>query len=592
MPNPAARLAALRTWMQQQGLDAWYQPSADPHDGEYVPAHWQGRAWLSGFDGSAGTLVVTAQQAGLWTDGRYYIQAEQQLQGSGIQLFRQVDPGVPSPSEWLATTLAAGATLGFEPDCLSLAQARQFTQAGLTLAPQANGLDAIWSERPPLPMAPAYLHQQGEEAEPARHRLQRLYQAVQAQGADHHIIASLDDIGWALNLRGQDVPYHPLALAYLLLTPTHTVLFIDLTKLNHRLQQHLQAAGVQVLAYQQVYTELAQLPAEARILLDPQRIHMGLVTALPSSVHWVEGAQPSTALKAIKHPRELAHWQQAMRYDGIAMVRLMRWLEQAIPQGEATELSVEEELQRLRASQPGYHLDSFRTIAGFGPHGAMMHYGATPASNQRIQAESFFLLDSGGQYEQGTTDITRTFNFGPLSQQQRLDYTLTLQGLIRLSKAHFKAGTRGTQLDVLARAALWQQGIDYACGTGHGVGFFMNVHEGPHSLSQRWIDVALQPGMVVTIEPGVYRSGEYGIRIENLMQVVPAERTEFGQFYRFEPLTLAPINLAPLLPGYLSVDELAWLNAYHQRVYAELSPYLQAEEQAWLAQACQPWSNE
>lgn len=578
------RLSALREQMREYQLNAYLIPDSDPHSSEYLAEHWQGRRWISGFTGTAGTVVITQDQAGLWTDGRYYIQAEEQLAGSGIVLFRAADPGVPDWNQWLQQILPAGSRVGFDGNTISINQARALTEHGLEIVPEHDLLNIIWRDRPAVPTDPAFEHREEFAGLSVAEKLVQVRQMMVQHKADFQLLNSLDDIAWLFNIRGSDLPYCPQVLSHSLVGMEQCWLFIAPDKMPAQLAEKLNQQGVTLQDYQCCASCLAQLPASATLRLDPAVTNLSLYQHLSSTIKVQQGQQLTTALKAIKNPVEQKHFHQCMQNDGVAMVRFMRWLEEQVPTGSVTELSAEAMLESLRQQIPGYQQPSFRTIAGYLAHGAKMHYAATPESDITIEQHGFFLVDSGGQFPNGTTDITRTFNYGTLTDQEREDYTLVLKAYIALSRARFKQGSRGTQIDALARAPLWERGIDYSCGTGHGVGFFLNVHEGPHSLSQKWIDEPLKPGMTVTIEPGIYREGQYGIRIENTLLVVEDITTEFGTFYRFEPLTLAPINTQPVIQSLLSDEELSWLNQYHQRVFDRLAPLLNEEEQTWLKQ--------
>lgn len=579
IPN---RLAALREQMREHHLDAYLISDSDPHCSEYLSEHWQGRRWISGFTGTAGSVVITQNQAGLWTDGRYYIQAEEQLSGSGIVLFRAADPNVPDWNLWLQQVLPVGSRVGFDGDTVSIDQAQALLDYGLEIAPEYDLLNIVWQDRPAPPLGSVFEHSEEFAGLTVADKLAELRQSMLQHKTDFQLVNSLDDIAWLFNIRGIDLPYCPLVLSHALVGSEQCWLFIEPDKMPDSLSDKLRQQGVTLQDYQSCAAKLAQLPSSATLRLDSAVTNITLYQQLPASIKVQRGQQLTTALKAIKNSTEQKHFHQCMRDDGVAMVRFMRWLEEKVPTGKVTELSAEAKLESLRQQITGYQQPSFRTIAGYLAHGAKMHYAATSESNVTIEQHGFFLVDSGGQFPNGTTDITRTFNFGSLTDKEREDYTLVLKAFISLSKARFKQGCRGTQIDALARAPLWERGIDYSCGTGHGVGFFLNVHEGPHSLSQKWIDEPLQPGMTVTIEPGIYREGEYGIRIENILLVVEDITTEFGTFYRFEPLTLAPINTLPVVRSLLSDNEILWLNRYHQHVYDSLSPILETDEREWL----------
>lgn len=581
MQFPSERLSALRALMQTSGLDAYFIPDADPHNSEYLADHWQGRRWISGFTGTAGSVMVTLKDAGLWTDGRYYIQAEEQLEGSGIRLFRAADIGVPSWSQWLAQTLPAGSKVGFDGQCVTLNQVRELQAHGFDVVPE-DLLNTLWPDRPAPPPGPAFEHSVAYSGLAICDKLDQLRTLMAQHKTDYQLLNSLDDIAWLFNIRGTDLPYCPLVMCHALVGKDQCWLFIDPEKLSSELEGKLAAQEITLRHYDHCDSVLRDLPVGRTLRLSPDITNICLFNSIPSGVIIQEGQQLTTPLKAIKNDVEQKHFQRCMLDDGVAVVRFAHWLEQEVPQGHVTELSAEAKLESLRQLISGYQQPSFRTIAGFKAHGAKMHYGACEASDLNVTDDGFFLVDSGGQFKNGTTDITRTYHFGEPSEQEKKDYTLVLRAHIALAKARFRQGCRGTQIDALARAPLWEEGIDYACGTGHGVGFFLNVHEGPHSLSQKWIDEPLKPGMTVTIEPGIYREHQYGIRIENTLLVVDDVTTEFGTFYRFEPLTLAPIDTRHVLVELMTDAERLWLNHYHQNVYQALSPLLNDTECQWL----------
>ena len=578
------RIAQLRELMQKKEIDAWIVPSSDAHNSEYVADYWQGRTWLSGFTGSAGTLLVTADHAGLWTDGRYFIQAEKELTGSGIELFRMFNPGVPTFAQWLANTLPDDSVIGFDGKVVSQSQTevilQAFAEKPVRLSSDTDLLSALWEDRPALPTEPIFRHDETFAGKSCADKLNDIRNEMSKKNASHHLLSTLDDIAWALNLRGSDVPMNPIFIAYLLIHPEGATLFVDSAKVDASIACYLTDYGVDTQPYDAVWDTLSSLAPDAAILLDPVNTSRAVIDAL--TIDTVEDKNPSTLMKAIKNDTEIAHFRQALRKDGVAMVRFAKWLEENIPNETVTELLAEQQLMSYRAQMAGYKEDSFRTIAGYGEHGAMMHYAATDATNVTVKPGSFFLVDSGGQYPDGTTDITRTFAFGELTEQEKNDYTLVLQGHIELSMAVFKTGTRGCNLDILARSPLWKAGIDYGCGTGHGVGFFLNVHEKPHGFSQSLIDEPFRAGMVVTNEPGIYREGVHGVRIENIMLVKTHFETEFGLYLSFEPITLAPICTRGILLEKLTPEQRQWLNDYHQTVYKELAPLLDAEEVDFL----------
>lgn len=591
------RLASLRDAMQRHGATACLVPGADPHLSEYLPPHWQAREWLSGFTGSAGTLVVTADFAGLWTDSRYFEQADEQLAGSGIELMRLRVPHAPEYLDWLQDALGEGQVLAVAGDSLAEAARRRLRTllepAGARLRTDLDLPGAIWTDRPALPAAPIRAQPEAFVDAPRAACLQRVREAMQHAGASHHLLSSLDDIAWITRLRGADVAYNPVFLAHLLVAPRDATLFVDEAKLDPALRERLRADGVGIAGYAALRGTLAALPAGARVLLDPTRTVADVVDALPADAARIERANPSTAMKAIKSPAELEHVRATMRADGVALVRAFARVERALAGGDTlTELDIDTILLEERARHPEFVGESFATIAGYMAHGALPHYRATPERHATLQADGLLLVDSGGQYHGGTTDVTRVWAFGATTAEQRRDATRVLQGLIALSAARFPEGASGPQLDALARAPIWADGADYGHGTGHGVGYFLNVHEGPHGIrppAPGGALVPLQPGMITSIEPGLYKTGRHGIRHENLAAVVEAAQTEFGTFLAFETLTLCPIDTRALEPSLLSPSELAWLNAYHARVRDVLLPVLDnASDRDWLRMRCAP----
>ncbi|SHF41234.1 Xaa-Pro aminopeptidase [Modicisalibacter ilicicola DSM 19980] len=594
--TPQARLAALRDAMQAQAIDAWWLPSSDPHGSEYLPEHWQGRAWLSGFDGSVGTLVVTRQSAGLWVDSRYWVQAEEQLAGSGITLMKLQPGQAQAPMQWLAGELPAGATLGFDASVVSLANARQLEEVlapkGIALRGDIDLLDAIWPGRPALPEAPVFEHPVAYTGSSRREKLARLREAMAEHGADWHIVSTLDDIAWLTNLRGADVDFNPVFLAHLLVGPERATLFVAPGKLDAALTEALGRDGIAIADYDAAAHALAELPGHARLLLDPARLSLALFQALPDTLEITEAYQPSTLAKGCKEEKELAHVRQAMEEDGAALCEFFAWLEEALAQGERiTELTIDERITAERAAREGFVSRSFATIAAFNANGALPHYHATEAAHSVIEGNGLLLIDSGGQYPGGTTDITRVVPIGEITAAQREDFTRVLKGTIALSRAHFPRGIPAPQLDAIARAPLWASGRDYGHGTGHGVGYFLNVHEGPQVIA--WYapsspHTAMQPGMITSIEPGVYRPGQWGVRIENLAANRPAERSDFGEFLEFETLTLCPIDTRCIDVALLGDEEIAWLDTYHAEVRERLAPKVGESARAWLNERTAP----
>ncbi len=586
--------------MHKHGIAAVLVPSADPHLSEYLPAHWQARAWLSGFDGSAGTLIVTADHAGLWTDSRYFAQAEHQLAGSGVDLMKLRVAHTAEHVEWLQKHLHESDVLAIAGDTLALSTKKQLERKladiGATLRTDLDLPGEAWLDRPALPLAPVTEHPAPYASVPRHEKLERLRAAMRKLGATHHLLSSLDDIAWLTNLRGSDVECNPVFLAHLLVqTQGRTTLFVNRAKLTDTLVAALAADGVEIADYATVTSALAELGANDSLLLDGGRIVSAIDGAIGSGVKRIEAANPTTAFKAIKNEADLEHIREVMRRDGAALVRGFRRLEQRLAAGMSmTELDVDALLYEERSAQPGFVGESFSTIAGYMANGALPHYRATPESHSTLQPRGLLLIDSGGQYLGGTTDITRVLALGPTTDEQRLDATLVLKGMIALSRARFPKGASGPQLDALARAPLWACGMDYGHGTGHGVGYFLNVHEGPHGIRAPVTGgalVPLEPGMISSIEPGLYKPGRHGIRHENLVVVIEADASEFGQFHAFETLTMCPFDRRALELGLLNPEERAWLDDYHASVRAALGPLLEDADLLWLEAHCAPLSS-
>lgn len=591
--STSERLRELRGAMQRHGVDAVVVPSADPHLSEYLPARWQGRHWLSGFTGSAGTLVVTADFAGLWTDSRYFEQAGQELAGSEVSLMRLGQSQSAEHVDWLCTRLQRGQTVAVAAEVLSLGlqelMQQRLHRRGLRLRTELDLVAEIWEDRPSLPTAAIREHRSDMTSSTRRERLARVREAVAAAGASHHLVSSLDDVAWITNLRGSDVPYNPVFLAHLFIGPENAVLFVPPGKIPAELGRELGADGIVLADYGATTAALSGLSEDTRLLLDPRRVVYGLVRSVAEGVTLLPQPNPSQRFKALKTTAELQRIRQTMREDGVALVRFLIWLQREVGSGRLTELDVAAELRRLREQRPDFVGESFATIAGYQANGALPHYRASAEHHATLRPEGLLLVDSGGQYEGGTTDVTRTIALGPTSEEQQRDYTLVLKGMIALSRARFPAGTTGPQLDALARAPIWSAGINYGHGTGHGVGYFLNVHEGPQAIRPPQPGEAAEPlavGMVTSNEPGIYRPGRHGVRIENLIATVSAGGGEFGEFLAFDTLTLCPIDTAPLCRDMLETAERDWLDWYHAQVEAELSPLLDAEEQNWLAAAC------
>ena len=591
----AQRIASAQAAMKELGLTACLVPSSDPHLSEYLPARWQGREWLSGFTGSMGTLTLTQTRAALFADSRYWTQAEAELAGSGIELVKIETGASTHHVQWLANAVTAGQAAGVDGAVLGLAAAQQLREAlakvGATLRTDIDLFAHIWSDRADLPQAPVYEHDAAFVGAQRSDKLAQVRAAMDHFKASHHFISTVDDIAWLFNLRGSDVSYNPVFLAHALIDATTATLFVANGKVPSELAERLKSNGVLLQDYPMAGPALAALPDSAVLLLDPRRVTLGLRESAPAAVKVVEAINPSVLLKSRKGAAEAAHVRAAMEQDGAAMCNFYAWFEAAQGKERMTELTIDERLTAERAKRPGFVGLSFNTIAGFNANGAMPHYRATEESHAVIEGDGLLLIDSGGQYPGGTTDITRVWPIGTPSAAQKRDYTLVLKGTIGLSRARFPLGTLSPMLDALARAPLWEQGMEYGHGTGHGVGYFLNVHEGPQSISKAIPDVnmAMQSGMITSIEPGLYRAGQWGVRIENLVLNVPfASNEPFGDFLEFETLTLCPIDTRCIQKELLRSDEVAWLNAYHATVCARLSPLLSGPGLAWLMTRTEP----
>ncbi|MFO8064762.1 MAG: aminopeptidase P family protein [Spirochaetia bacterium] len=599
--NIEQRVEALRDRMRKHELNAYIIPSSDPHQSEYPPAHWKARQWISGFEGSAGTVVVTGDTAGLWTDARYYLEAEEALRGTPIHLFRSGEQDVPDYVDWLATHLEAGDRVGFDGSVMALETSRNLesvlSNAHITVHPVGDLLEPLWQDRPPLPDAPAYLIENGLTGESREEKLERVRSAIEETGTQAHIIATLDDIAWVLNIRGSDVPFNPVILAYLAVQKDTAHLFVDETKLSDGDRNTLTAAGVTIEPYDALGRFLAHLPSDTPVLYDPARVGAGLAQAFPTDGTHVERRNPSTDFKARKNTTELSHIRSCMISDGVAMEQFFYWLEQHAPGGpggpgepggELTEQDIAVKLAELRAARPGFVNESFDTIAGYGAHGAIVHYRVTPDTNARIKPGAPLLVDSGGQYRTGTTDITRTVSVGEPTEEVRTDFTLVLKAHIALATTQFPRGTTGHQLDAIPRRLMWHHGANYGHGTGHGVGFFLNVHEGPQRISPLPNSVALKPGMVISNEPGLYRPGRHGIRIENLVVVGEGTDTEFDRFLTFETVTLCHIERSLIDATMLSTEEREWVDSYHDMVWERIGGEVSEPIKSWLREKTAP----
>lgn len=584
------RLAALREVMKQESIDAFIFPSTDPHNGEYVPEHWEGRKWISGFNGSAGTAVVTMNAAALWTDSRYFLAAAEQLEGTEFKLMKERVEGTPSIIKWLGQKLSfvSSPVVGIDGMVNSEASVEELiaglrNEGGITVRTNFDPLERIWTDRPPVPQDKITVHPIEYAGESCASKLERIRARLKDMHAYGMLAAALDDIAWTLNLRGSDVHCNPVFVSYLLITSRHATLFVDGAKLDDGVREYLKGEGVDTADYNKVKDALAAY-SEYNILLDPCEINHTLFSAVRCEK--VTQPSPIPYMKAVKNSAETEGFRRAMLRDGVALVKFLRWLKPAVEAGGETEISIDRKLTSLRAEQKLFKDISFDTIAAYQEHGAVVHYEATPETDVPLRPEGLILIDSGAQYLDGTTDITRTIALGDVTEEQKLVYTLVLKGHIQLELCKFPRGASGTQLDALARKDMWRYGFNYMHGTGHGVGSYLNVHEGPHQIRMEYKPAPLVEGMTVTDEPGIYLAGRFGVRIENTLLIVPYRDTEFGSFLGFESLTLCPIDLAPVKKEMLLPEEKEWLNAYHRTVYDRLSPHLEDEDREWLASAC------
>ena len=582
------RIHALRMAFRPNNIKAFIIPSTDPHLSEYVAPYWMSREWISGFTGSAGTVVILMDKAGLWTDSRYFLQAEKELEGSGITLYKEMLPETPSITKFLCQNLKPGESVSIDGKMFSVQQVEQMKE---NLAPyqlQVNlfgdPLKSIWKDRPSMPDAPAFIYDVKYAGKSCGEKVAAIRTELKKKGIYALFLSSLDEIAWTLNLRGSDVHCNPVIVSYLLVTQDEVVYFISPEKITQEVNEYLQEQQVSLRKYDEAESFLNSFAGE-NILIDPKKTNYAIYSAINPVCKIVRGESPVTLLKAIRNEQEIAGIHHAMQRDGVALVRFLKWLEQSVPSGKETELSVDRKLHEFRAAQPLYMGESFDTIAGYKEHGAIVHYSATEESDVTLQPKGFLLLDSGAQYLDGTTDITRTIALGELTEEEKTDYTLILKGHIALAMAKFPAGTRGAQLDVLARMPIWSHGMNFLHGTGHGVGHFLSVHEGPQSIRMNENPIVLQPGMVTSNEPGVYKAGSHGIRTENLTLVCKDKEGMFGEYFKFETITLCPICKKGIIKEMLTAEEVKWFNDYHRTVYEKLSPSLNEEEKKWLLEA-------
>lgn len=576
--------------MQSKSISAYITYSTDPHSGEYVPAHWESRKWITGFTGSAGTAVITSDDGGLWTDSRYFIQAEEQLTDTRLKLFKEHMPETPSIPQWLCRVLKKGERVGIDGYTTPLQTVNELRNElsayGIEVVMIEDPYKTIWNDRPDLPDNKPFILEEKYSGESASSKISTIRNHISNTGTDYILISALDEIAWTLNMRGTDIECNPLFVSYLLISEKEATLYINKDKLTETTIDYLQSQGVGHRNYENIESDLTAISGR-KIAMSPS-INFAMYNAASEHNTVFIQASPVSKYKAVKNQTEINGFRNAMLRDGVAMVRFLIWLQKNIGNGNLTELSIDEQLYKERSTMENFRGISFATIAGYQEHGAIVHYEADEHSASILRPEGLLLIDSGAQYLDGTTDITRTIPLGSTTEEQKKDYTLVLKGFIQLAMAEFPQGTCGTQLDVLARLAMWKEGINYGHGTGHGVGHFLNVHEGPHQIRMNNVPTPLQPGMTVTNEPGIYRAGKYGIRTENTMLTVPSRKTDFGEFYKFEQLTLCPINTGTILWGMLSSEEISWLNEYHETVYSKLSPLLSDEEKQWLRNATNP----
>lgn len=589
--NINQRIEALRNYMCERGIHAFIFPSTDPHAGEYIPSHWKSRAWISGFNGSAGTAVVTLDKAALWTDARYFLAAEEQLAETSFVLMKERITGTPSIAEWLCENMDSEQTVGIDGTVNSITFTSSLHEAlkrkQIHLRTEYDPSETLWTDRPRIPQNPVIIHPLEYAGKSTREKISELRKTFSTDETEALLITALDEIAWTLNLRGNDVPCNPVFVSYLLLTKDETILFISPEKLTEEVRAYLANEGVETTLYKDIFHKLRVLNIKGIQL--PPETNYALVSALPVTCKTKVKESPVASLKAIKNEKEISGFRQAMVRDGVALVKFLRWLKPAVEAGGETEISIDKKLTSLRAAQPLYRDISFDTIAGYQEHGAIIHYKATPETEKPLHPEGLLLLDSGAQYADGTTDITRTIALGPLTEEQKLNYTLVLKGHIMLSSCKFPECASGTQIDVCARYAMWQEGMNFGHGTGHGVGSYLNVHEGPHQIRMNYVAAPIYAHMTITNEPGLYIPGKYGIRIENTLLTIPFCETEFGRFIGFEPLTLCPIDTAPILMERMTPEEIIWLNDYHKTVCDRILPSLEnKDDREWLINATKP----
>jgi Xaa-Pro aminopeptidase len=590
------KLQVLRNLMTEKGVDAYIIPSSDPHQNEYIPPCWQFRSWISGFTGSAGTIVVTADFAGLWTDSRYFLQAENQLKGSAIELVKLRIPHTPEHVPWLASNLAPNSKVGIDDRFFSLGMVQYMKEtlsgAGHQLITGIDLLTPIWIDKPSLPDNPVFEHHLKFSGISRVEKINKVAEVLNSTGAGYHLIATLDDIAWLLNLRGADISFCPVFISYCILSSAGTILFINPDKVSKSITSELESDNIHIRPYEAISDFLENLPKGSSIYFSPEKVNHALIQSIPADIKKVHGMSITTGLKAIKNSVEIEGLKRVMVKDGAAWVKTLCWIDKQVHSGAIeSEWSVALKIAEFRAEQPDYMGESFHPISSYGWHGAVVHYSVTPEESLNILPQGIFLLDSGGHYSDGTTDTTRTITLSEPDHQQKSDFTRALKGTLGVSMLRYPKGTKGYQMDILARKALWDAGLNYGHGTGHGVGFFLSVHEGPQTIGTSAsgnVNVGIEPGMITTVEPAIYREGNYGMRTENMTVVVEDIENEYGSFYRFDTLTLAPIDKNLIDRELLTSAEIEWLNSYHQRVFVELAGSLNVDERIWLQEATKP----
>ena len=580
------RLSALRKFMESKNLNVFVIPSTDPHLSEYPAATWESRKWISGFTGSAGTIVVTLKEAGLFTDSRYFLQGKTELANTGIDLFKVGLPETPEMIDWIIDQAGENGKVGIDGLVYAAADAQllenRLKRKNIELVTQFDPFAEIWKDRPEIPTNEIFILPEDVTGESAKSKINRIVEVLKKEDADGMLMVTLDAIAWTFNIRGNDVDFNPVAVAYAYISEKETVLFINPKKLTNEVADNLKQQGVTLAAYDKIFDFVSNLPANSSVLVTGSKINRRLLQTIPANCTVIDVPSPADLMKSKKNETELKGFRNAMLKDGIALVKFYMWMEKAVPAGEVTEVTIEDKLREYRSQQPLYFGESFNTIAGYAGNGAIVHYHATPENHSKVEPKGLMLIDSGAQFMDGTTDITRTLAVGELTEQMKKDYTNVLKGHIQIATAIYPQGTRGSQLDVLARKALWDNCLHYSHGTGHGIGHFLNVHEGPQNIRLEENSVTLQPGMVTSNEPGLYRADEYGIRIENLIVTQEYNKNEFGTFYNFETITLCPIDTTPIVKDLLTDKEIEWLNNYHTMVFDKLNSHLNSEEKAWL----------